>query len=69
MFDDARFLEYHGRIIGNVLEHDAVCADVDIVTDSNVAENLGARTDINVITNDGNPRLLPIVSWCEMTTL
>ena len=52
---DARFLEYHGRIIGNVLEHDAVCADIDIVTDSNAAEDLGARTDINVIANDGHP--------------
>lgn len=54
MFNNSRFIENNRRVIGYVLEHNAVCSDLDVITNANSSENLGAGTDEDIITNNGS---------------
>lgn len=54
MFNNSRFIENNRRVIGYVLEHNAVCSDPDVITNANSSENLGAGTDEDIITNNGS---------------
>lgn len=54
MFNNSRFIENNRRVIGYVLEHNAVCSDPDVITNANSSENLGAGTDKDIITNNGS---------------
>lgn len=54
MFNNSRFIENNRRVIGYVLEHNAVCSDLDVITNANSSENLGAGTDEDIVTNNGS---------------
>lgn len=54
MFNNPRFTENNRRVIGYVLEHDAVCSDLDVIANADSSENLGAGTDEDIVPNNGS---------------
>lgn len=50
MFNNSRFTENNRRVIGYVLKHDAICSDLDVITNANSSENFGAGADEDVVT-------------------
>lgn len=50
MFNNSRFTENNRRIIGYILEYDAICSNLDVIPNANSSENLGARADEDVVT-------------------
>ena len=60
MEDDPGSFLHHGGIGGHVKGHHCVGADAGVVTYGNVADDLGTRTDIDVVA-DGGCSLPPAV--------
>lgn len=56
MFNNSRFTENNRRVIGYVLEYDAVCSNLDVIPNANSSENLGTGANEDVVTyNRGFP--------------
>lgn len=56
MFNNSRFTENNRRVIGYVLEYDAVCSNLDFIPNANSSENLGTGANEDVVTyNRGFP--------------
>ena len=52
MLDNARLPEHDGRIVGNVLENDAIGANPRVVANTNTAEDLRAGADVDAVPDD-----------------
>lgn len=50
MFNNSRFTENNSRVIGYVLEYDAVCSNLDVIPNANSSENLGTGANEDVVT-------------------
>ena len=53
MLNDSRLPEHDGRIVGNILENDAIGANPRVVANTNTAEDLCTRPYVDVVPNYG----------------
>ena len=52
MYDDPGLFQYDGGIVRDILRDDTIGTDPDIVTDTDVTDDLGTAADVHIVTND-----------------